>query len=241
MFGLTVLLGMIGAALLARRRRTWREVLLALWVLLPFVLLLAWPERSFADLAGIAAPLAILAARTIAQLPRLVGKVLSPLAEVGASAVGLGVLAVSTAVLLGMAPDVPGSAHVPGIIGGRDTARWIGEHVPPGAVLLTTDRAFSGVLAFYAHRETLGLTSDSSLATSDDRPNENPDLLIRQSAIQYIVWDTYSAEAFPAEADRLLAYADRYNAREIYRFEGERLTSGERTTFPITIVYEVRP
>ncbi|MCC6237406.1 MAG: glycosyltransferase family 39 protein [Dehalococcoidia bacterium] len=240
-FGLTVLLGAVGTAVLARRRRTWREVLLGLWIVVPSALLLAWPDRTFADLAGIAPPLAVLAARALAELPRLVGRELAPTTEMAVSAVGLGVLAISTAILLGMAPNIAGSAHVPGIIGGRDTARWIGEHVPPGAALLTTDRAFAGVLEFYAQRETLGLTSSAPLATSDDRPNENPDLLIRQSALQYIVWDTYSAEAFPGEADRLLAYAERYNAREIYRFEGERLTAGERTTFPITIVYEVRP
>ncbi len=240
--GASVLVGLLAAAVLARRQVSWSEALLGAWIVVPFVLLLIWPERAFARLAGIAPPLAILAARPLADLSTVLGRPLRQSSQLAAIAVACGVLAGSSVLALGIVPAVAGSGQLPGLIGARDSALWVDEHVPRGATLLTTDTSFAEVLEFYGRRQSLGLVGDPDAAFVPGRtPVANPDLLIRHSAIQYIVWEAYSAGSQPEASDRLLAYAERYNGREIYRFEGERDSDGVRSTFPITIVFEVRP
>ena len=47
-------------------------------------------------------------------------------------------------------------------------------------------------------------------------PILNPDQALRTGDIQYVVWDTFSASRAPGFSDRLLGYAERYDARAVH-------------------------
>jgi 4-amino-4-deoxy-L-arabinose transferase-like glycosyltransferase len=238
-----VLLGVLGAGPLLWRERGWREALLALWIVVPLAFFLLWPVKGFAHLVVIAPPMAILAARALMELPQLLRRPVSDQVLAGGVAVACLWLAVTGAWMLRAAPLGTLPAGAAGLVGGRNTAEWIDDNLPRGATLMSTDPAMADILQFYGHRRTLGLSVPAGLGVRNPAhtPIENPDLQIRQSEIQYIVWDTYAGARHPAEAERLLAYVQRYHGREIYRYEGERASADGRATFPITIVYEVRP
>jgi hypothetical protein len=71
---------------------------------------------------------------------------------------------------------------------------------------------------------------------------ENADLQLRDGAIQYVVWDTYSAARSPSFSDQLLAYVKKYNGivihSETVQVDDDK---GRETTRPLITVYELRP
>jgi hypothetical protein len=66
--------------------------------------------------------------------------------------------------------------------------------------------------------------------------------LLRNSEVQYLVWDAFSASRSPFFSDRILRYADRYNGR-IAHAESVTVTTadGKKAEKPVIIIYEVRP
>jgi hypothetical protein len=71
---------------------------------------------------------------------------------------------------------------------------------------------------------------------------DNADRQIRDSAIQYIVWDAYSAARSEHFADRLLRYRDRYHGR-LAHVESIALPvrGGGVATRPVIAIWEVHP
>jgi hypothetical protein len=59
--------------------------------------------------------------------------------------------------------------------------------------------------------------------------------------VQYVVWDTFSAQRSPHFAESLQRYVDRYSGREVHRQSARVDKDGRQVQTPLIIVYEVRP
>jgi hypothetical protein len=74
------------------------------------------------------------------------------------------------------------------------------------------------------------------------KPIDNPDLQIRHGDLQYLVWDSFSADRSPFFARRIHRYADRYNGRVVH-VQSLPVTArdGRKVQKPGIIIYSVRP
>jgi hypothetical protein len=65
---------------------------------------------------------------------------------------------------------------------------------------------------------------------------------IRNGDIQYVVWDSYSAERSPFFSEGILRFAKRYHGRVVHT-QSVMVTLADGTTIakPVIIIYEVRP
>ena len=124
-----------------------------------------------------------------------------------------------------------------GIPAGRATGRWIREHIPPDVQMLAIGPSMANVLEFYGDRKVWGLSvsKDPRQRNPVYQPVPNPDLAIREGTIQYIVWDTFSADRSSSSSNRLLRYVHKYGGRLIY----EATMPGSRE--PVIRIYEEQP
>ncbi|MEO7664763.1 MAG: AAA family ATPase [Candidatus Limnocylindrales bacterium] len=122
-----------------------------------------------------------------------------------------------------------------GVRGGREAGLWIRDNTPGGAQVMTIGPSMANIVQFYGHRKSFGL----SVSPNPLRRNpsydalQNPDLQIRTNALQYIVWDAYSAARSGYFEARLLDYMSRYHGRAIHT---ETLPGSDQA---VIIVYEV--
>jgi 4-amino-4-deoxy-L-arabinose transferase-like glycosyltransferase len=234
---------------LARGRAGWRERLLIVWMVVPIVFFQLWPTKGYQYLLPIAPPLAVLAARGLVDAIRSRPAAIRPLVHEGVVlAIGTIVLALS---LLAPALDtiqpkrsttfLAGSGGVPG---GREVGSWAREHVPAGASFMTIGPSMANILKFYAQHQAFGLSvSPNPLHRNPSySPVDNPDYQIRTAAIQYLVWDSYSAARSHVFSEKLLDYARKYNGRAVHTYTVEVETpDGHLVERPVIIVFEVRP
>lgn len=233
-----------------RRQSTWRERLLLSWMVVPALYFQLWPVKGFQYLLPLAPPLAILAARTLVQaMPERQILTLGrpfPMATLRSVAA----LAIAGTLLLGSwsrvqpAPNEQFLAGSGGVPGGREAGLWVREHVPRGATLMTIGPSMANILQFYGHRKACGLSvSPNPLHRNPSyEPIHNPDLQLRNSEIQYVVWDSFSAARSPFFAQKLLAYAQRYHGRVAHIQSIDAVSpSGATVSSPVIIIYEVRP
>ena len=248
--GPLVILAAIAGLWLLRRENSWRETLLLSWIAVPALFFQLWPVKGFQYLLPIAPPIAVLAARTLARWSpaeslsilrgRLNGTWIAPLA---AGIIAVTLLIPSWQRIQPSTSDsfLAGSGGVPG---GREAGKWIDEHVPEGAKLLTIGPSMANILQFYGHRKAYGLSvSPNPLHRNPSyEPVPNPDLLLRSNELQYVVWDAFSASRSSSFSESLLRYADRYNGRVVHT-ESVRVTTpdGEKAEKPVIVIYEVRP
>ena len=117
-------------------------------------------------------------------------------------------------------------------------------NVPEGGQMLALGPSMANIIQFYGHRKTYGLSVSPNPLHRNPvyEPVTNPDLKIRHNDLQYIVWDSFSAERSPFFAATLLKYVDRYNG-EIVHTESVPFTtaSGDSIQKPVIIIYKVRP
>ncbi|HEX6287724.1 MAG TPA: glycosyltransferase family 39 protein [Herpetosiphonaceae bacterium] len=233
---------------LLRRQRGWREVLLAWWAVVPVAFFQLWPTKGFQYLLPIAPALAVLAGRALigqsghaaSHGGRSLVRWLRPIAT---AAIAISLLLPSWSRIQPATSDtfLAGSGGIPG---GREAGRWISEHVPEGAQLLTIGPSMANVLQFYGHRKAYGLSvSPNPLHRNPSyEPIPNPDMHIRSGELQYLVWDSFSAARSSFFSEKILRYASRYHGRIVHS-QSVTVTgaNGERTTKPIIIIYEVRP
>jgi hypothetical protein len=240
--GYLVILAALAGLLVLRREAGWRERLLVAWIAIPVLFFMLWPVKGFQYLLPIAPPLAVLAGRALVRLPSMaprLGHRLAPLAA-GLVAVSLVVPTWQRVEPSSGATFLAGSG---GVVGGREAGSWIDENVPQGAVLLTLGPSMANILQYYGHRKAYGLSvSPNPLHRNPSyEPVGNPDLRIRHNEVQYVVWDSFSADRSPFFADKLLRYVDRYNGRAIHS-ESIRVktAAGKVAEKPIITIFSVR-
>jgi Dolichyl-phosphate-mannose-protein mannosyltransferase len=222
----------------ARREHaySWRETLMLSWILAPVAFFGVWPVKGYQYLLPAAPPLALLAARGLAGL----GSWVRPVAL---TAVGVTLL-IPTWQRIQPTHGASSLAGTGGVPGGREAGRWVGANVPLGATLLTLGPSMANIIEFYGHRKAYGLSVSLNPLRRNPtyEPIPNPDDSIRRGAIQYVVWDAFSAARSPTFSRRLLRYADRYNGR-VVDTESVLTSSGAgaRVRTPVIRIYEVRP
>jgi 4-amino-4-deoxy-L-arabinose transferase-like glycosyltransferase len=231
------------------RERSWREKLLVSWIIVPFLFFQVWPVKGFQYLLPIAPPMAVLAGR---MLSRLMGD--RPLLSLRWS--GMPVISwLMTGVIVFLlvsnswqtiqpATSAQFLAGTGGVPGGRELGTWIKANVPESARFITIGPSMGNIIQFYGRREAFGLAiSPNPLHRNPSyTPLINPDLQIRRSDLQYLVWDSFSASRTPFFSDKLLSYVNKYNGRVVHT---ETITvlndNGEPVVKPVIIVYEVHP
>jgi predicted membrane-bound mannosyltransferase len=226
-----------------RKQRSWREMMLLSWIVVPFVFFDAFPTKGYQYLLMIAPPVAVLAGRGLAHLPRTgkftLGSVRVPRAGVTAlvfTAVVINLLVPSWS-SINAAPQSSSLAGTGGLPAGRETGRWIGAHLPRDIQMLAIGPSMANVLEFYGDRKVWGLSvsTDPRQRNPVYQPVTNPDLAFREGTIQYIVWDAFSADRSMSSSDRLLRYVRKYRGRLIY----QATIPGHRD--PVIRIYEEQP
>jgi 4-amino-4-deoxy-L-arabinose transferase-like glycosyltransferase len=240
--GLTVLAAALLGLVLLRRERSWRETLLLCWIVVPVGFFTLWPVKGYTYLLPIAPPVAVLAARALARLPAE-GRVGFGRARVPAGLLTGGIALVVGASLLvpaWLAISSPASATLlagaGGVPGGREAGRWIDEHVPRGARVLTLGPSMANIVQYFGHRKANGLSVSTNELHRNPvyEPVPNPDRLLREGDLHYLVWDAYSASRSTVFSAKLRDLASRYHATVVHR----EYAGNER---PVIVVYRVRP
>ena len=85
-----------------------------------------------------------------------------------------------------------------GVPGGREAGIWIQKNVPIHARIMTIGPSMANIIEFYGARLSYGLAvSPNPLHRNPSYdPINNPDLQIRNSELQYLVWDSYFSIPF---------------------------------------------
>jgi hypothetical protein len=102
----------------------------------------------------------------------------------------------------------------------------------------------ANIIQFYGHRKSYGLSvSPNPLHRNPSyEAVRNPDNLIRNNELQYLVYDSFSAGRSPFFAKSMMNYVDKYNGRVILeKTVPVTRPDGSVEDKPIIVVYEVRP
>lgn len=242
----------LGGALLFARRHSWRETLLLAWIAVPFMYFQLWPVKGFQYLLPLSPCLALLAARSLAviagpaatsarrRFAATRGVVLRPAAAALILVVTVASMGFTSSQRI--SPDPSGSllAGAGGVPGGRELGQWITGNVPRGAVFMTIGPSMANIVQFYGHHRAYGLAvSPNPLHRNPSYdPIPNPDFFLRNSGVQYAVWDAFSAGRSEHFSNRLRTLANRYNGRVVFEY---RPPSAGPDAAPLIVVYEVRP
>jgi 4-amino-4-deoxy-L-arabinose transferase-like glycosyltransferase len=249
--GPLVILAALGCLWLMWRQRSWRETLLWAWIVVPVVFFQLWPTKGFQYLLPVAPPIAVLAGGAVGRGLATIHRLRCRRWLAGASLAALVAAALMALTLLvpswryvqpaGMQSVLAGSGGVPG---GREAGWWVGEHVPEGAQLLAIGPSMANIIQFYGHRKVYGLSvSPNPLHRNPAyEPVTNPDRLIRENQLQYVIWDSLSAARSPFFADRVLRYVAKYHGH-VANVQSGSLPGADRADAeqPIIVIYELRP
>ena len=247
--GIGVILAALWGLWVFRDRWSWRERLLLLWIAVPVAFFQFWPTKGFQYLLPTAVPFAILAGRTLSGWPKhnlqwrrwSVSRHWLRLALL--VLVTFSVTWTSWQAVNPVASDsfLAGSG---GVAGGREVGAWIRAHVPEGANMLTIGPSMANIVKYYGHRQAYGLSvsPDPLHRNPSYEAVINPDFRIRTSDLQYLVWDSFSAQRSPFFSEALRYYAEKYGGRVVYTATvTERDETGADIEKPVIVVYEVHP
>ena len=232
-----------------RHEKSWRERLLLCWIIVPTAFFQLWPTKGFQYLLPIAPPIAVLAGRAIARWwPEDIFIFTKRIARGWVKTSTVAVIAVSLLLSsIGLIrPATSGTfiAGTGGVPGGREAGEWVQTNIPVGATLMTIGPSMANILQFYGHRKAYGLSvSPNPLRRNPSYPPIlNPDMQIRNGDIQYVVWDSFSAERSSFFSDGVLRFVKRYHGRVIHsQSVTVTLADGSTVEKPVVIIYEVRP
>jgi 4-amino-4-deoxy-L-arabinose transferase-like glycosyltransferase len=245
--------GVVGLALvglyLLRRSGTWREWLLCCWAAVPVVFFTLWPTKGFQYLLPVVPVAAVLAARTLVATPlpiRLMvrGPALADGLRLAAVLAVVVSLAVPTWQRIDPVPTATFLAGSGGLPAARETGHWIDANLPLGSRALAIGPSMANLVQYYGHRKAFGLSvSPNPMSRNPSyEPVDNPDRQLRTGALQYVVWDAYSAERTPFFSRSLLGYVDKYRGVAIHTETVDVVgAAGESVPKPVIIVYELRP
>src|SRR5512138_2493743 len=245
---LVIIVALLGLWFL-RDQKSWRERLLLAWIIVPAAFFQLWPTKGFQYLLPLAPPIAVLAGRAIGRWwPEDVFVRNKRIARSWIKTAVVGVIAVSLlfSSIQFIRPATSGTfiAGTGGVPGGREAGHWVKNNIPVGATMMTIGPSMANILQFYGHRKALGLSvSPNPLRRNPSYPPIlNPDMQIRNGDIQYVVWDSYSADRSSFFSDGILRFAKRYHGRVIHtQSVTVTLADGTVVAKPVIIIYEVRP
>lgn len=250
--GFLVILAAVLGLFFLWRSHSWREKLLLSWIIVPMVFFQIWPVKGFQYLLPIAPAIALLAARTMGYLVMKAGNdrpVISfstllnlPVVHWSMIFVMFGTLGFTSFQQITPKTSTLFLAGTGGVPGGREMGNWIQENVPQNALFMTIGPSMANIVQFYGARGAYGLAVSTNPLHRNPSydPILNPDAQIRGSTLQYLVWDSFSADRSPFFADKLLGYVKKYNGRAIHT---ESITvkdeQGNTVTKPVIIIFEV--
>ncbi len=264
-----LVLAAIGTGVALRRRKGLDVLIVALPVAM-IAFFEAWPVKGFQYLIPVVAPIALLAADGLAGISRLAGQAVLrtghrawPARTATAVAIGVacavilgtgvrGVLASAPALAIratdsddvAAGPVVGFTAGSGGLEASRPVGDWIRASTLPDANFLTIGPSFANVIQFYGGRRARALSvSPNPLHRNPTyEPVLNPDLLLRTNAIQYLVYDSYSAARTPFFTRKLMNYVKKYHGILVYSDDQwVRGTDGRLTRVPVVRIYVVHP
>jgi len=249
--GLGVVLAATLSLWLQRVRGSWRETLLIAWIAVPVVFFELFPIKGFQYLLPIAPPVAILAGRFLAtwhpsqlrpgRARALLDRRWTMPAVIAVVAISLAIPSWQRIQPSKSSTFLAGSGGVPG---GREAGWWIKAHVPVGAQMMSVGPSMANILQYYGHRKIYGLSVSPNPLHRNPvyQAMANPDRLIRDNELQYVVWDAFSADRSPLFSRKLLRYVERYNGFVAHQQTVSVQTSGGRTVKkPVITIYAVRP
>ncbi|HEX9333125.1 MAG TPA: glycosyltransferase family 39 protein [Anaerolineales bacterium] len=245
---LVILVALLGLWFL-RSEKSWRERLLLCWIIVPTAFFQLWPTKGFQYLLPIVPSIAVLAGRAIGRwwpediflLNKRIRRSWIKTSTVGLIAFSLLIPSVQI-----IRPATSGTfiAGTGGVPGGREAGEWVLKNIPVGATFMTIGPSMANIIQFYGHQKAYGMSvSPNPLRRNPSYPPIlNPDLQIRDGDIQYLVWDSYSAERSSFFAEDILRFAKRYHGRAIHT-ESVTVSLPDGTTVvkPVIVIYEVRP
>jgi hypothetical protein len=264
-----VVLAAVGTVMALWRRKAMDVLVLSLG-LVTIGFFQAWPVKGFQYLLPVMTPAVVLASDALVGLGRLAGRALSR-AGPGAGATGawmarLALVSVvggmlwtgSSTVLAAPAPlilatDSDSSLSQPavgftagtgGLAASRPTGDWIRQHTLAGARFITIGPSFANVIQWYGRRRAVALSvSPNPLHRNPTyEPVINPDKVIRTNAVQYLVYDSYTASRTKFFTDKLMGYVQKYNGVVVFTYkESARLPNGGTRQEPVVVIYEVHP
>jgi Dolichyl-phosphate-mannose-protein mannosyltransferase len=249
-----ILIAIVGLVFLWRER-TWREVLLLAWIIVPLAFFQIWPVKGYQYLLPIAPAVTLLAGRLIGklvnnvqrdQLPGRPPAYLSVPPFLSWLVVGGLLFSLGSASWQQVQPETSSLflAGTGGVPGGREAGAWIVQNVPANATFMTIGPSMANIIEFYGQRKAYGLSvSPNPLHRNPSyEPILNPDRQIRNSEVQYIVWDSFSAARSSFFSDNLVSYIKKYNGRVVH-IESITISDGHGNMVvkPVIIIYEVHP
>ena len=249
--GLTVVAAAAFGVWFLRRDGSWRETLLLAWIAVPLAFFQFFPVKGFQYLLPIAPPIAVLAARCLALWE------LEPSARRRRPAF-LRDRWLTAALIVGVAASLAAEswartqpskattflAGSGGVPGGRAAGKWIERNVPTGAQMMSIGPSMANILQFYGRRKILGLSVSPNPLHRNPvyEAMRNPDRLIRDNDVQYVVWDAFSAARTPFFERRILRYVERYHGTVAHvETVPVRTADGATARKPVITIYEVRP
>jgi 4-amino-4-deoxy-L-arabinose transferase-like glycosyltransferase len=168
----------------------------------------------------------------------------------------IGVVATPATAILGTDSDqatAPGAtpqaaftftAGTGGLEASRPVGKWIRENTLSDAHFLTVGPSFANIIQFYGGRRAVALSvSPNPLRRNPTYdPVTNPDLSIKTNAIQYLVYDSYSAARTPFFAHKLMQFVHKYNGLLVYAdYQPVQGAAGRTVQVPVVLIYEVHP
>jgi hypothetical protein len=247
--GVLVVLAAAAGLWLLRRQGSWRETLLLAWCAVPIAFFQLFPVKGYQYLLPVAPAVAVLAGRCIARWPAAV-RSLGVRRLPRRPAIAIPAVLVAGSLLAGSwqrispSPSASLLAGAGGVPAGREAGRWIAREVPQGAELMTIGPSMANILAFYGgHRSYALSVSPNPLNRNPSYvPLVNPDFAVRQGAVQYAVWDAFSASRSPFFARQLIRYVERYRGRLVHQETLVMPTAGGRSARRAAIaIYVMRP
>jgi len=239
----------VAAAGLIGRRLAWQEGLLLAWAVVPLAFFELMPVKGFQYLLPVAPVAAVLAGRSVMLVfrsQRVASWTRGRGRLAAAGLLALMLTAQSVAVWPVVSPTASATflAGAGGLPAGREAGTWVGRNLPRGSVLLTLGPSMANVIEFYGHRQAYGLSVSPNPLNRNPAyvPVENVDRELRQGNLQYVVWDSFSAERSPSFSAKLLGYVHKYRGIAIHT-ESVAVTAddGSVTLRPAVTVYEVQP
>ena len=252
--GILVIIAALAGLYFMRREYSWREKLLVAWIIVPLTFFEIWPVKGYQYLLPIAAPLVLLAGRALGKwiIKARSNHYLLHIKTFFSQPVVYWVMVIAIVLSLGLTswqkiqPKISTEflAGTGGVPGGREAGIWIQKNVPTQARIMTIGPSMANIIEFYGERLSYGLAvSPNPLHRNPSyEPIINPDLQIRNSELQYLVWDSFSAARSSFFSDKIMGYVNKYNGRAIHT---ETITvkdkNGNSVVQPVIIIYEVYP